>query len=210
MTAISALYPQVYPSVPGAPDVALLDAIRQASIEFAEKTHAWQDVLAGINIVANTHTYTIPTVTDRASDGIVDAWHDGQLLDPTSPDVLTANETNWTTMTGTPKWYYQPTQDVVRLVPNPTAALTAGLVLRVEFKPSQTATTIPDHFYNHYAKDIANGAIAALLMVPDKPWTNFKLAVAKRLQFDEAIASANVRSAKGFTKAPKRAVSRFL
>lgn len=202
--------PYVLPHVPGAPDVACVQEIRKAAIEFCEQSKVWQSIMPAIGVTALTAEYAVPVPTDANSVMVMELYFRGSRLPPKYPDQLKDTMHNWFDQTGEPRWFTQLDQDNVRLIPIPAATESAVLRMRTAFKPTHEATTLPDILWTQYRNEIAQGAMGRLMLTPDKPWTNVELGAALLQQFDSAVSKAKVDAAKGFSRAPLRAVARFI
>lgn len=207
--AWSAFYPDVLADLPGAPAPMVDHYLRNAAIEFCERSKAWVVDLDLIDAVAEQMEYTLPMPTGAELVEIKTAWFLGEKITPKSPGYLAANYDDWTAEVGTPEHYTHESTDAVMLVPAPADAASDALKIKAAIRPTPDATEIDDWFYNHYRLAIAAGCKALLMVMADKPWSNADLAVINASMFEAVIAKATGAAANGFTNAKPRFSGRF-
>jgi hypothetical protein len=97
--------------------------------------------------------------------------------------------------TGTPTHYWLVDDTTVRLYPIPDAVqtLSASLVL----KPALNATGVETFLYNAYFDSLVSGALARLMRIPNKDWTNPKLSQMHQQIFYTGISEARTRAHRG-------------
>lgn len=174
MTALTAFLPFVLPHVGGCSDPAAIEAIRYAAQEFCRMTDIVQRV-SSANVVADTQDYTITPPSDMQLLRIMGVGWEGNWLSPVAPEQFTTDVglrgTDIGTadlVSGSPQYYVlkTPSATTFSLYPVPDTALTGGLTVKASFMPTQSATTVEDLLYNEYGKQIASGAIAHLMVLP--------------------------------------------
>lgn len=189
------LAPFVLPSVPGCPDPTLLHHLRQAAIEFCERTLAWQQDLDPITSVVNTQSYALVFPAGSVLVKLLAFTVDGDEAFVVTPEkgrrlVLhdSGRDVAWT-------------DDRVNVKVHPTPAA-AGVIygFKAALKPTQAATTIADAVGEHYAKEIAAGALAGLLDLASVPWADPVKAAQRRTYFEDRIATVAAQVAKGFSR----------
>jgi hypothetical protein len=204
-TALSAFLPYVLPHAPGIPKIAARQEVLRAAIRFCNETRVWRAVMPAVTIVGGTASYAIPVPTGGQVVTIESAKFNGDRIDPVSLDALEAGYPDWQTETSAEvQRYVQLDPDNLILHPVPLSSLTGGLVITASFKPTRTATTLPDLLFNEYADAIAAGALGLILAAQGKPWSNPQLAGYYSNQFGMAIGSASIQAAKSFTRTPLR------
>jgi hypothetical protein len=220
MKAWTLFLPLVASETYGAPKVLQLEHIRNAAIEFCERTKAWQEEQAA---------YPLPTSV-LGSSPFVDFQSDTQKL---VHEILAAGlrtsgtAATWPVTPRTAQWCDQrypgwqhagvvgTPDSVVQISPDqfaPVPAASGGpweMLLHVAYKPTRTATSGPDFLYNDYYEQIAAGAKARLMAMPGKAWSNPQLAGVYASVFDAAITKANSRQAHGFGRGRVRVKAQF-
>ena len=202
-TAISSWYPYVRPDVVQAAPPLLLDAIRNALIEFCESTWIYTTSLIALSSVAGQADYTItlPTGTDVVA--LKSVVYDRARLDVTSEDELDTlyPHTDWRSMTGKPFRYYQTADmSIIHLFPIPEVAVANGIHIVSALKPTQDAETVPDFLYQDWRSDIAAGAKSNLFMMMASSWGDPNKAAVFAQQFRQGMNRAKMLVTKGFGK----------
>lgn len=208
--ATDSFLPLILPWAQGAPHLAVSSEIVRAAVKFCELTGAWVETMTPITVVSGTHTYTIPAPSQGQVVHIRSLHYDDFPLLHRAPEELDMERLSWRTDEGKPRWYTQFASTKIRLIPIPDENLTDGLTGEITCKPEMTATQIPDFLFNQYGFGVAAGALASLLSMPNRAWTNPNLAVFYLRQFDSALAAAKIDAAKAFGKAERQVRMRFV
>ena len=75
-----------------------------------------------------------------------------------------------------------------------------GLTMRVALKPTRAAESVEDEIYEDYVETIAAGAISRLMLSPEKPYTNEKLAIFYGGKFTQGLNVARSRALHGHSR----------
>lgn len=197
--SLTSFSPEVAPLVPGCADILILNAVRNAAIEFCEESTYWQETQDAFDVTANDLPYDLEAPTGARVCQILSCTVDGQPIDPAALDVLETH-TNWRTLEGSqPSAYFQPNPDQFSLFPLPTG--TNSVILRTAYCPTRTATSIESYVYQTQLVCIAAGALANLMEMPLQQWSNPELAQFYRAKFMQGIAAATVKANKSFNRA---------
>ncbi len=211
----------IAPAVPDAPVPAIEQAVRDAAIEFCEKTLLWTYDLTRISIVADTQEYdlTDPVGTFASIIGIESVRYkqDGEdddqfvFLKATSFDQEdTLNSGSWRYQEATvPNEYYVSYADsssnaVIGLKPIPTEASTSGLLVRVALQPDRDSDNFPHFLYQFFYQAIVDGAKAYLFNYDGQPWADRANYSKYRFAFEYAYNNAKKKKITGPTKRPMR------
>lgn len=195
--------PEVLPDVIGCPDAQAVIAIRNAAIDFCKRGNFWKEALDPLTTAANVSTYDLDSPVNGARVvQIMTLFLDGKMIHPRTEEWLDAHEEEWRTYANVPKWFFQPTPDLLTLARVPDGVYT--LTGTVSLAPTRRSTGVEQFVFENYLETIASGAKARLCAIPKKPWSDAGLATYHAGRFDSGIASASVESAKGFTRAPIR------
>lgn len=205
--------PLVSPHCPGAPEFTVTRNLRLAAIEFCERTRCWRH-LTTVAITTDGQAIAAPAyaaihLIERAT------WEDGTDLDPVQfSDV---DEQAATEATGTPPRYItQAEYNTVRVLPPQTTGdLSLSLFLKPvngeQFAPAPVGggtrdalDVVPEFLWTMHAEPIASGAVARILMQPEKPWTNPSLAAVHMQRFETAMDTHFAASLRGQHRAPVR------
>ena len=194
-------YDYVLPYLPGITgDMASLH-IRNATIEFCDETGVADFEATPIPLVKDQAQYSV--VQDGASYNVArikSAYVGEYPLTATTADVLDESNLNWKSHKGQPVKYLQPSPNTVLVYPIPDEAV-GSLQLTYTLRPNRTSMGIEDFIFERYVEAIASGAIYRSASMPNKPWTNDKLALENRIMFRNAINDATVEVNKSFTRA---------
>lgn len=217
-TSWEAYLPEVLPWVPGCPEAVALSKVRNSAIQFCERSTIWRADHAAIDIEAAKHTYDLTSPVENARiHKVVHAAHDGFPLDEMSEDELDlkwpklgGQYPNLQDLTTSTPWrqiesdranlYHQPSGDPtkIRIIGIPTAAKVAGLEVKLALKPLPNAEDGDDRLYFDWYQQIAAGALAQLLAVPEE-WANKhrNLFTYYSNQFEAGVREAKGRAATG-------------
>jgi len=214
--------------VPGCPDPAIENALRDAIVEFCNKT--W--------IIQREFVYN-STVTDAYTELAVSPYLEFDGVRPTIPDVgmrpvvvlgayvtedadedyipltlMSKHETitrpyaYWESQTtdGLPTHYFAVASDAIRVYPTPT--IDYYLILRAAFKPKPLATQFDENLYDDWLEEISSGTKCRLFEMPNKPWTNYEISAYERTKFKTGIGRARMTVMNSFSNARLSIVTR--
>lgn len=204
MTArpISDLLPMVLPFAHSCPELIGLEAIRNAAIEFCERSHWVQQQITPVTLVANQTAYQMlpvdPTQTDVTA--IIQVYLGQRLIYPSNPlDLAKMFGMDWRQLAGTPGYYTTiERQDTLLLAPTPDVGA-AGSALRVTVavRPLRTATTMDDSLVDRWGETIAYGARSRLHQIMRQPWYDINVAVQETRAFRAGVADAQIKINRG-------------
>lgn len=201
MTDWEDFFDYVMPEVPGiGTDLALM-YIRLAAIDFCDKSLVHTVMLDDITLVAGQTTYDIavPDQTDLAM--VVNAWVGTRTITPKQIDELNQNSIDWQSESGRPESFTQTTQTSISLYKTPDANNIAdALRLRAALRPDIGADGLEDWVANKYVTTIAAGAMARLMSMPKKPWTDLQSAGLKNAMYMQGLNEARIDAKRGFSR----------
>ena len=215
-TALSSWEKKIMPDVPGVPYPAMIDAVRDACIEFCKETWLYTYDLDRISIVAETQSYTLTVPTAAYGEIIAadevkykqDGLDDDQFvtLNPLSvEDKERAYGASWIFQTApTPSEFWLGSDKTLYLHRIPTVASAEGLLVKVILKPAEDCTTVPDFLWTDHRDTIASGAKADLLSRKGMPWYDPQLSGAFKAMFTNGYNNAKMIKAVGYTTRPLR------
>lgn len=212
--ALTTFYPQILASLPKCPKVLVRDMIVLTAGEFCEKTLCWREIQTPYAIASGTRDYSFANVPVGAVVfKVMSAELDGSPIDWETPENLDIWYPGWRNpsasfQTGGPQAVTAIKPDAFMMVPKPTAS--GSLVLDVAYKPSKTATTLPDFLFQDYYEQIACGVKARLQVMNDKPWTQLQEAAINAKVFSDSIIDASDRQQQGFGRPRIRTRAQFL
>ena len=195
--------PFVLPAAPGCPTDTARHHIRQAAIEFLERTHAWVQELPAVASVTGADEYALTLPAGAAAVKLFAfsaAGVDGRVIDAAAGRSKNA------------AWHrgemaaWMVGRATVGITPAPTAAA-IELVFVVSLKPTQAAIEVPEEVFEHYAEYIGGGALARVLKLPGQTWTDAREANALFIAFEAAIDRVQWQVQKNFGRTTQRTVS---
>lgn len=190
--------PDLMPDVRGCPNVVAVHELRRAAQKFMELTRAWTAVLPSVPIASSQDAEAI-TLSGADLVRIEEAWYDGRRIEASNATAMAGYcHDDWTLHTGTPAAVVQLTPGVVRLYPIPTDAAATGLKMRAALKPADDAIGLPRDMAVAYRDAIVCGAKYKLMLYPNAPWNNEKMAAVHMGKFQRGIDDAIMMAAAGF------------
>lgn len=200
MKSLDLFLPKIHQFAPGVADPIAYEWLREAAIEFCERTRMWR----------NFDSYQVAGIFPgdvRAPGGAViheieQVAFNGIELTSKTPAELDLQYPEWRVgrVRGNPQYFTQLEADTIALAPLAAGSVTAWLVL----KPSQGATTLPDFIADQHRQVIADGALGRILAMPGKDWTNLQLAAASSAAFQAKLVKLSNRGSAGQQRAHAR------
>jgi hypothetical protein len=227
MATISALYTYIEDYCKGASLETTL--INRATIrilrDFCEQTKLVRETLTAINVVAETQSYTLtlPTTLWGATElveleDVMFKANGAATTTYTRLFAVTRDEMRryldptyiYQTSAATPTNYYlEPNNDVLSLIPTPSASSTSGLLVRAVTKGGFAATTYPDMILDKWRDGIVMGICAELMQMPGQRWFNPELSKLFIARYGEAIQDAIRKDQAGFSQRSFTALPAF-
>lgn len=187
----SDLIDEVLPQLAADPsDPVTEQAIKRAVIEFCRESWVWQHFPDPQNVRSGVADYDLEPPSGADIVTVIDAEYNRVPLTAKSVAWLNKEIPGWRTTGAAVKHYTQIDTDQVILAPLPAENITNGLVMTLALQPSQTATAFPKWIANQYIYQIAEGAIAKLMLMPNKPWTDLVNGQDHRHRFEQAFNDA--------------------
>ena len=193
---------------PGVATPTAYFAIRQAAIEFCERTRMWryEDEL---DVAGDECDAISAPDCNSVIHQIEEVWFDGKKLDHKSPQQLDDLAPNWRSGADTsesqPHYVTQSAPDTIALVPRGTGTVKFTLFL----KPSQSAEQVPDWLVDQHTETIAFGALARLLLIPNQSFTNPEMGGGFALSFAQRLDGKFMAGVSGQQRAQARAKATF-
>lgn len=198
--SLSVFLPDVLPYVPRCPEMIATHAIREAVIEFCERTLLWRTVLPGMPALKDQATYALTPPAETRIVSVLGVALDGTPVDPASADDLDATNVGWRA-DGASFAYVIEDPKTLTFTSAPTADSTGdGIVVSVAIKPTQAGSECGELLYEDWKPAIAAGALARLKLMADKEWTAPTEAAQKQGVFDAAISAGIARARRGHAR----------
>lgn len=178
------------PHLPGCPDFTMREALADSAREFCERTHLWREELDEEATVADQAVYQMFALAPI--EKFLSFACDGTDIFPTHPSMLPEG---WREERGKPTHYFLVGDTDIQLYPTPDTAYT--LAATAVIKPKDTATGVESFLRDAHEDAIRSGAIARLMLIPGKDWSNLPLADIHNKLFEAGIDNARARDLRG-------------
>lgn len=205
--------PEVVQYVPDVPEFVAINAIRNACIEFCERSRYLQIDIPAFDLVAGQKTY--PIVTPDGTKFVLPevTYYKEVLLIPQSNDELARiyRMADWRGVQGAPAYITRLVAPEIQIVPWPTFSDPASLKLRISIAPTRDSTEVDSEIYEQFLEVIGYGARARLYNTPKQPYFDKNAGELFYQMFRHGINEARMRVTKGLTRDSVRAeFQRFL
>lgn len=161
----------------------MIHFLRQAAVTFCQRSRSWRseevyklnsaDEEIALVTCSDSVLFEIESVCWRATG-------DNEWQRPIESAAFTDRDDWW--RDGNPRYYTQREPGWLRVAPFGKGDLRVSMFL----KPDQRAETLPDYLIELYPEIIAAGALAKILMLPGKDFTDPQQAMLKQSEFDAA------------------------
>lgn len=183
------------------------NVIKRAAIEFCQESWVWKHISDAQDVTVSEATYDIDVPNGAAVTTVMSVVLNDTPLEAKEVGWLNINLPAWHTTEAAPNYYTQTEPGQIILAPIPGETSAAALVITVALQPTQTATGFPEWIFNKFPYAITDGALAKLMLVPGKPWTDLTGGVDRRARFEAAIANARAMAVTGLSRAANRTSS---
>ena len=197
-TTLTSWHEDIVHSVPGCPNFVITKALRETAIDFCEDTLLWYTDLDRITMVDGTNSYALSVAAGLQgqiaviqsvkfkTNGTADSTFT-EIPPTTLLEMAATKVANWEFETAdAPTYYYLDVDDNLILYPIPSAGSTSGLLLKVNLRPTETATSVADFLFTRHRRLIMQGAKAKLLSMVGVPWTDDAKAAENMQQYEIA------------------------
>lgn len=210
-TPLSAFLHLVLPFAKGAPDPLAEGMLRQAAIEFCEKTRCWRHIVT-MPLAASNRTIVAPNLTTIHE--FEEARWNGIELTPVAFTDADVNEMTGKTAIGSPQFITQIQPGQVSVYPFQTGTLRVSMFLKPRHGQAygvdatdplaDAYNVVPEFMLSQHGETIAYGALARLLAIPNEPFTNPELAMTFAAIFQQKSGAHMGRNMRGQQRAPIR------
>jgi len=198
---------EILPSVENCPNPLAINAVRNAAIEFCQRSVVWRKELDPITISATIKEYDLHA--ELENNETISAINTGHILDNgqicplyvTTTEELDSVVPQWKGVTGQrSSAVFMKDTRTAQLYPIPETTIAGGLNLEMVLKPSRDATGVPDWLFEQWAEGIAAGAKARLFNMKSRPWYDASFAMDEQDTFDAAVKDASMRVNKAHSR----------
>jgi hypothetical protein len=201
----STVVSRLAPSVPGCPTPIIEQYVRDAAIEACERTLSWRYEQPALRLVPGAYDYAYSAPTDAEVHAFITVTVNGRRLEPVTLEHLHDIQPKWPEATtderSEPRYITQFDSDNFVVAPVPDDAASYDLKMIVALKPLRTATKMDKTVLDELENVIMHGALQHLLVLPDKDWSDTKLATYHAKQFSFQISERRARTNLGAARA---------
>lgn len=183
----------------GATEALILSELMATVREFYLQSNAWREQIGPYSIYGGRDLVFLNPVDNYSNVNYIwGVWM--QLADDNRVDLKPQTVRVTNNQTGEPTHYQCADPYVVRLWPMPEVNM--GMILYVDCSlvPLPDATRLPNIAASHHYDAILDGAMARMLMMPNKPWTNPILGLRLSQTFRRNCIQFRAQAAQGYAK----------
>lgn len=197
MSTWADFYPWVMQEVKGITTDYADKHLRASAADFFERSKSYiVDLAVQATTAGNSdYTYNLPANTDLVK--VLEAYVNG--AEAGTENQYRSREAR------TGVYALSPTQYSVY----PTPSADGTVAIRAAIKPGALSTGIPDEYFSQHVEAIAWGAMARMLAVSGKPWTDLNAASNYASQFITKASEAQSKALKSYGKARTRARANY-
>jgi len=188
--------PYVQVNVPDCPKALIVEAIRQKVIEFCQKSLFLRQELDGFYTVADDNEYDLSPPVDNNIAQLLMLKVNKRELEPKTQDDMEEIYQEWRDQSGEPQYFFLKNTNTAILVPKPISIYPVRIL--VALKPTQAAQGVDESIFEEYKDAIKHGALAYLMLMAEKTWSNPNMSAFYQSQFDAAIQESKMRAEQGY------------
>ena len=188
--------PYVQVNVPDCPKALIVEAIRQKVIEFCQRSLFLRQELDGFYTVADDNEYDLSPPVDNNIAQLLMLKVNKRELEPKTQDDMEEIYQEWRDQSGEPQYFFLKNTYTAILVPKPMGVYPVRLL--VALKPTQAAQGVDEIIFEEYKDAIKHGALAYLMLMAEKTWSNPNMSAFYQSEFDTSVIEAKLRAEKGY------------
>lgn len=196
MVNLNVFLSRLIPQAPACSEPFALQCLRDAAIDFCEKSLVMRQKLDTFYCYNGRAQYDLDVPScDYQIARVLSVKVNGRLLNGVlqeDKDDLPADQA------GTPLRFYTTRVDnalVLNLHPAPTERF--PVVVEVALKPTRDTDRVDDELYNVWADAIIDGALSRICRVPNQPFSDVSFAAAMQASFADKTARAKIEGYHG-------------
>lgn len=170
MANLSDLVNGVMATAIGVPEPLAVAKYRDAARDFFFKTEAWRDVVTVAAVGGSTSEYEASVSDAEMFDAVYVRWDTRELSKATFQQM---RYKAGSLLTNPATRYYRVAGSNLILYGDPGEDVAADLEVYAKLQPTRAATTLPDAHADRHGEKLEHGALARLLSMPSRPWTDY-------------------------------------
>lgn len=197
----------------GAPPIMIRTHIRNAIINFCERTFILKKEPTSFYLEEDEHTYTLKYSGDRYITIAIKSIQlgeavDGSAIAETTEHYLDSIIPRWRTHESTTPCAFMLTDDIntVRFYPIPSVDSDEEIFCTAAVRPKRDQTEVDTFLYEKWEDVIQAGALSSLLSIPESSWYNKQLAADAAESYRIGIRRARKTTTVGTTEIPGQVV----
>lgn len=166
-------------------------------VELCQQSWIHREELPAIDAQSGRRVYdvVIPPYIDLI--GIKRITLDGSPLEEKIPQTLDRIAPGWRNYpAGSPTWWHLLGKRQFAIIPAPQRTAADSIVATAIYKPSMDAQHVWKRLYEDWHPEIVAGALAKLLKMPGKPWSDLVTAREHEYEFKMGVARAKAEAIK--------------
>ncbi len=204
------LLPDVLPYAPGAPRSMAAVALHAAAATLCDQGLIWRVELPAMDVNADQPLYDLAAPAGAELSLVLSVRIDQAKLAPAVDEDLDREFPGWRALEGarSTRFLVQHPRSI-RLVPIPTEDRPAGMTVQAALKPSRPGTIpqpdqeVVDWLCTVWRDVLCSGALARLLRMPHKEWTDPQAGLVEERRFLNGLVRAKNERLKGATTASR-------
>lgn len=201
--------PVVLVELPGCPRPLVIEAVRQATIQFCQDSGFWRKELDGFYTVATDAEYELEPPVDSTIADVLLIKVNKREIEPKTQDDLEGMYSDWRDTSGCPTCFFLRDKQTIVLLPIADDAYPVRVIATL--KPTQAAQGVDEIVFEEFKDCIKHGAIAYLAKIPEKTWTNPGKSADSQAEFNAGIVKARLSAQNGYSiRKSHRVVARFI
>jgi hypothetical protein len=205
--AYTEFFPEILPYFPGIPEALAINAVRNAAIEFCNRTDwlLYTPILQDLIAYEDEYDLTLDVPTDHTVSRVQAVWVSDMQVMPRSEDELRRiYNLDWRKQTGRPLYYTQYTPETLVLVPFTTSNYSQALATTLVIRPTRDSTTCDSSLHERWVEEISYGARMRLHEAAGHAYENPQLAEKYRVLFSQGIDRAIIERTRGLSRTNMR------
>ena len=202
----------IAPHVDGCPTAVIAQYVRKVVIDLCERAKIWRVTLTPVTLTATVGNYALlSSVAETEVSSLLDGAQISRLSLPgvAQPIGVKTEEyvykkfPDWpnSASAGSPGIVFRSSAAMFSTAPVPDSLDTYAVTLRAAIRPTTTAVNVEDSIMSEFKRAWFHGTVHELMMLPNRVWSNDKLALYHGKQWEFFLNNARAKVNKGFGRA---------